>query len=149
MLQFHFGRRRKQSLEAEGGRDLGGRWEGEGKMGTWSGIRETGKKLRGPAKWIEICTLRGCEVGDPLQSTRDLAVRDSKNLRGRTLDEMPNTRERKLAESTSSWKTWHQVERWGCQPTVKNSDPELSLYRKNCRDKNGEETERKKVHWPA
>jgi hypothetical protein len=31
MLQFHLGVRRKQPWEAEGGRDLGGRREGEGK----------------------------------------------------------------------------------------------------------------------
>ena len=35
--------------------------------------------------------------------------------------------ERKLVESTSSRKTGHQVEGWGCHPTVKNSDPELFL----------------------
>ena len=73
-------------------------------------------------------------------------VRDSQDSKGGTVDETPNSGEKDISESTSSRKIDHQVERWGCHPTVKNSDPELSLYRKNCRDKNGEETERKKVH---
>jgi hypothetical protein len=54
-------------------------------------------------------------------------VRDSQDPKGGTLDEMPNSGERQLVESSSSRKTGHQVERWGCHPTVKNSDPELSL----------------------
>ena len=52
---------------------------------------------------------------------------DSQDSKGGTLDEMPNSRERELVESTSSRKTGHQVEGWGCHPTVKNSDPELFL----------------------
>ena len=40
---------------------------------------------------------------------------------------MPYSGERELVESTSSRKTGHQVEGWGCHPTVKNSDPELFL----------------------
>ena len=40
---------------------------------------------------------------------------------------MPNSEERELIEFTSNRKTEHQVERWGCHPTVKNSDPELFL----------------------
>jgi hypothetical protein len=36
----------------------------------------------------------------------------------------------KLIESTSSRKTSHQVERWGCHPKVKNSDPELFLIKR-------------------
>ena len=35
--------------------------------------------------------------------------------------------ERELVESTSSTKTGHQVERWGCNPIVKNSDSKLFL----------------------
>ena len=30
-------------------------------------------------------------------------------------------------ESTSSRRIGHQVEGWGCHPTARNSDPELSL----------------------
>jgi hypothetical protein len=36
-------------------------------------------------------------------------VRDSQDLKEGTLDEMPNSRERELTESTSSRKTGHQV----------------------------------------
>jgi hypothetical protein len=42
-----------------------------------------------------------------------------------TLDEMPNSGDKEIVESTSSKKTGHQVEGWGCHPTVKNSDQEL------------------------
>jgi hypothetical protein len=44
---------------------------------------------------------------------------------------MPNSEERELVESTYSRKTGHQVEEWGCHPTVKNSDAELFLSRRN------------------
>ena len=54
-------------------------------------------------------------------------MRVSQDSKGGTLDEMPNSGERELVESTSSRKTGHQVEGWGCHPTVKNSDPELFL----------------------
>ena len=54
-------------------------------------------------------------------------MRDSQDSKGGTLDEMPYSGERELVESTSSRKTGHQVEGWGCHPTVKNSDPELFL----------------------
>jgi hypothetical protein len=40
---------------------------------------------------------------------------------------MPNSGERELVEPTTRRKTGHQVEGWGCHPTVKNSDPELFL----------------------
>jgi hypothetical protein len=40
---------------------------------------------------------------------------------------MPCSREREIVESASNRKTGHQVERWGCHSTVKNSDPELFL----------------------
>jgi hypothetical protein len=38
-----------------------------------------------------------------------------------------NIGEREVVESTSSRKTEHQVEGWGCHSTVKNSDSELFL----------------------
>jgi len=47
-----------------------------------------------------------------------------------TLDEMPDSGEREFVDSTSSRKTGHQVERWGCYPTAKNSDPELFLSKR-------------------
>jgi hypothetical protein len=40
---------------------------------------------------------------------------------------MPNSVERKLIDFNFSRKTGHQVEGWGSQPSVKNSDTELSL----------------------
>jgi hypothetical protein len=43
---------------------------------------------------------------------------------------MPDSRERELIEPTSSRKTGHQVEGWGCHPAVKNSDPELFLSKR-------------------
>jgi hypothetical protein len=35
--------------------------------------------------------------------------------------------ERNLVQPNSSRETRHQVEGWGCHPTVKNYDPELFL----------------------
>jgi hypothetical protein len=40
---------------------------------------------------------------------------------------MPYSGEWELVEPTFSRKTGHQVEGWGCHPTVKNYDPELFL----------------------
>jgi hypothetical protein len=57
-------------------------------------------------------------------------VRDTKDSKGRILDEMPNSVESELVEFTSSRKIGHQVEAWGCHPTVKNSEPELSLFKR-------------------
>jgi hypothetical protein len=57
-------------------------------------------------------------------------VRDSQDSKGETLDEMPDSGERELVESTSSTKTGHQVEGCGYHPTVKNPDPELFLSKR-------------------
>jgi hypothetical protein len=46
-------------------------------------------------------------------------VRDSQDSKGGTLDEMPNSGERELVESTSSRKTGHQVEGWIAVPQSK------------------------------
>jgi hypothetical protein len=54
---------------------------------------------------------------------------------------MSNSGEMELVESTSSKKPGHQVKRWDCHPTLRNSDPKL----KNSRDKYVEETEGKEV----
>jgi hypothetical protein len=43
---------------------------------------------------------------------------------------MPNSRERELVEFTSIRQIGHQVEGCVCHPTVKNSDPELSLTKR-------------------
>ena len=72
-------------------------------------------------------------------------MRDSKNSKGGTLDELPNNGERELVEFISNRKSRHQVEMWGCHPTVKNSDPELFLSNRTAGKKNREETERKEV----
>ena len=63
---------------------------------------------------------------------------------------MPYNEKRELVESTSSGKTGHQVEGWGCHPTVINSDP---ILKDNSTERqqewvggtNGEEPEEKKV----
>ena len=57
-------------------------------------------------------------------------MRDSKDSKRGTLDEIPNSRERELVESISSRKTEHQVEGWGCHTTAKSSDPELLLSKR-------------------
>ena len=54
-------------------------------------------------------------------------VRDPKDSKGGTLDEMPYSGERELVESSSSGGTGHQVERLSYHPTVKSSNPELFL----------------------
>lgn len=54
-------------------------------------------------------------------------VRESQDSKKGTLDEMPNIRERELVESTSSRKSKHLVEGWGCNPTARNSDIKLFL----------------------
>ena len=84
---------------------------------------------------MEICNLGGGVGGggDPLESTRNLGGERLSRLKGReTLDGMPDSAERELCtvKSTSSRKTGHQVEGWGCYPTVKNSDPELFLSKR-------------------
>ena len=52
------------------------------------------------------------EVGGPSRMYQTWEVRDSQSSEGGTLDEMPSSGERELAESTSSGKTGHQVEGW-------------------------------------
>jgi hypothetical protein len=57
-------------------------------------------------------------------------VEESQDSKGGTLDEVPNSGEKELLESTSNRKTGHQMEEWGCQLTVTNSDPELFLSKR-------------------
>ena len=57
-------------------------------------------------------------------------MRVAQDSKGFILDEMPKTGVRELVESISSKNAGHQVEEWGCHPTVKNSDPELSLTKR-------------------
>lgn len=47
-----------------------------------------------------------------------------------TLDEISHSGERELVESTFSTKTGHQVEGWGCEPSVKISNLELFLSKR-------------------
>jgi hypothetical protein len=70
-------------------------------------------------------------------------VRESQDSKRRTLDEMPYSGERELVEPTSSRKTGHQVEGWGCHPTVKNSDPELFLSKRTV----GTKMEKSRAWW--
>jgi hypothetical protein len=59
--------------------------------------------------------------------TETSEMRDSQDMKGGTLDEMPYSGEKELVESTPSRKTGYQVEGWGCHTKVKNSDSELFL----------------------
>jgi hypothetical protein len=62
---------------------------------------------------------------------------------------MPKSGERELVESTSSRKTGHQVEGWGCHSTVKNSDPELFLSKRTAGTKKEKRLrERRSSEWP-
>jgi hypothetical protein len=59
-----------------------------------------------------------------------LEVKDSQDSKGGTLDEMPYSGEKELVASTTSRKTGHQVEGWGCHLALKNPDPELFLSKR-------------------
>jgi hypothetical protein len=75
-------------------------------------------------------------------------VREAQDSEGGTLDEIPHSGERELVESTSPRKTGHQGERWGCHPTVKNSDPELFLSKRTAGTKREKRLrEKKSSHW--
>ena len=76
-------------------------------------------------------------------------MKDSQDSKGRTLDEVPNSGESELVESTSSRNTGHQVEEWVCHPTVKNFDPELFLSKRTARTKMEKRLrERRSTDWP-
>jgi hypothetical protein len=75
--------------------------------------------------------------------------RESQDSKGGTLDEMPNSGERNSVESISSRKTGHQVEGWDGHPTVKISDPELSLFKRTAGTKMEKRLrERRSSDWP-
>jgi len=62
---------------------------------------------------------------------------------------MPNRGERECVEPTSSRKTGHQVEGWGCHCTARNSDPELFLSEITSRTKMEKSLrERRSSYWP-
>jgi hypothetical protein len=48
-------------------------------------------------------------------------VKESQDSKRGALDEMPNSGERELAESTSSRKIGDQVEGWGCHLTARQN----------------------------
>jgi hypothetical protein len=76
-------------------------------------------------------------------------VRKFQDSKGLTLDEMPNSEERELIESTSSRKIGHQVEGFGCHPTVKNSDQELFLSKRTSGEKMEKKLKkRRSSDWP-
>ena len=72
-------------------------------------------------------------------------MKDSQDSKVGALDEIVNSREKELLETTSSRKTGHQMEGWCCHPRVKNTDPELFLSKRTVRGKNGEMGEGKEV----
>ena len=69
-------------------------------------------------------------------------MRDSQISKRGNLDDMPNSGERGLVESTSSRMTEHQMEEWGCHSTVKKKKKKKKKKRRY-RGKNGEEPEGK------
>jgi hypothetical protein len=75
----------------------------------------------------------------------NLGGKRTQDSKGSTLDEMSYSGERQLVEFISNRKSRHQVEMWGCHPTVKNSDPELFCLKELQEQKNGEETKEKTV----
>jgi hypothetical protein len=77
----------------------------------------------GPGEIMETGNLRREEVGGTLQNAPETwEVRDSQDSKGRTLDEMPNSRKRELIAPNSSRKTGHQV-RDGLPFHSQNSNP--------------------------
>ena len=108
MLQSHLEGKRKQSWGEEGGRE-GLQWEreGGGKGGIWAGInrRKQEWSQEGQQNEWKYSTSGGGRWRRPFT----LEVKDSQDSKGRTLDEMPNSGERELIESTSSRKKGHQV----------------------------------------
>jgi hypothetical protein len=57
-------------------------------------------------------------------------VRESRDSKRGTLNEIPNSGERELVESTSSRETGRPLEGWGFHPTVNISAPELFLSKR-------------------
>ena len=57
-------------------------------------------------------------------------VRNAHESKRGTLNQLPNSEKKELVEPTSSRKTRHQVEEWGSNPIVKNSDSELFLSKR-------------------
>ena len=106
--------RRKQSqVGKEGGREGPGR---DVNREGWGQQREETDLLLGEEKELKASRKSGTrqpwEVGcwrDPPECTRDLGAQRLSGLKGRTLDEMPYSKERELIEPTSSRKTECEV----------------------------------------
>ena len=65
-----------------------------------------------PAEKTKTGNLGRWEIGATLQNTQETwEVIDYQDENGETLDEMPDSRERKSIEPTSNWKTGHQIRR--------------------------------------
>jgi hypothetical protein len=72
-------------------------------------------------------------------------VRDPKDSKGGTLEEMHYSGEREHVESSSSGGTGHQVERLSYHPTVISSNPELFLSERTAGKKHGEKPKEKEI----
>jgi hypothetical protein len=113
MLQSHLGGRGKQSpWEAEGGRDLGGRVEGGGEKGKM--IRCLGKNRSEALRDSRVngnshpWAMGGMGTLGDVPETWE--VKGSPDSNSGILDEVSNSGERQLADSTSIRKIGHQVE---------------------------------------
>ena len=105
------GKEKKAITRGEGGRDLGGKWDGEGR-GEHDLILGGGERTEALRASRKNGNRQPQEVGGwgNLQSVLETwQVRDSQDSKGGTLDEMSYSGERELVEPTSSIKTGHQV----------------------------------------
>jgi hypothetical protein len=101
------------------------------------------------SEW-KYATLGGGRLGDTEKVLETWEVRDSQDSKGETLDKMPNSGERELVESTSSRKSGHKLLGWGYHPTVKNTDPELFMYKRTPGTKMEKRLkERMSSNWPS
>jgi hypothetical protein len=119
-------------------------------MRTWSGIG-WGKRTEALRASRKNGNRQPREIGDwgTLQNAPETwEVRDSQDSKRRILDEMPDSRERELTESTSSRKRGHQGRDGVAIPQSHLSSIIVPVW-KNYRDENEEEPEEKKVQWQA
>ena len=95
------------------GRESGWGWSGEGVENLiWHWVRQRAEAQRASRKNGNSQPQEIGGWGDPpppQNAPEAWEVRDSQDSKERTLDEMPNSRERELIEPNSSRKTGHQV----------------------------------------
>jgi hypothetical protein len=85
----------------------------------------------------------------PVKNTSETwEVRDSQDSKGRTLDKMPNSRERGFTETTSISEAGHQGREGDAIPQSKLWPIIVPVW-KNCIDVNGEEPRENKIQWQA